>query len=1087
MSAFAKIKAGRVNSLDFTQYVGEEGHLFYNVVTGELRISDGHTVGGNPIVITATTVNTTSIIPELDDVYGLGDADYRWNHVHIGSGGLYLDGDAGTNGCILRVDTDHTLTFDNGTGNLAVGGIIFPDNSRQTRAFMPNAMPHDLLPAVSNIYDLGSATQRWANIWVGPNSLHLLDQTRLTDVAITVDDGTLFLNGAQNLVVGNLTILDTTLTSSNPTLDISIGDTGDTGIFRIKRKTAVTNNTFSDTESAFIINANGQEPVTLFPDTLLTTVGRPNKNSRIVQRAYGADPTNSAINAYPVWASYVARGNVAVPEPTQSGDILMRLSANGRGTTGWGAGGARVEVVALETFTNVAKGTQINFWTTPIGSSTTVNTASVKSSGFTGNAFTFTTDGTTQSTAAIPMTYRGNLQANKVATLAIDGRLDTSQIPTSLTGALVFQGGWDAANNYPVLSDSTGTTGWQYIVTIGGTANLGVRSETYVSGDAVTYGGGVWNRTTGSSPFTSLTGGGHITVDNPTGAMTLGSDATPNYTSGTIVSRDSNGNFAANLITATLAGSASSAATAGTVTNPVQTTITRVGTLGNLIVSGNITSTYISGQLTTGAQPGIISLGNLSNLTVTGLITAKDSVSVAASLTATTVYGNIIANGTGRFGSAYAGYNYPGAVVQIFDNKAGYSQLINMNYSSDISASTDFVAQNNLGADALHYVDLGINSSNYDGTSIGWTISGANDSYLYANAGSLTIGTDTAGKIIKFHTSGVAASNIRANITDAGMNVMGNVTANYYLGSGIYLTGIAKSSDIAGANAAISSLTGSIAGANAAISTINGNVAGANAAISSLTGSIAGANAVISSHTNSISNLNGNVAGANAAIGVLTGSIAGANAAISTINSNVAGANAAIGVLTGSIAGANAAISVLTGSIAGANAVISSHTTSISNLNGNVAGANAAIGVLQSQVYANANVAAYLASFTGSIQASNITATGSISDVNGNVRNLPIVNKITGYTLQTSDAGNLVSISSGNVTVPSSVFISPYGQAVSIFNNNSVATNIIQATSVTLRLAGTATTGNRTLARYGIASIVCVAANTFVISGAGLT
>jgi len=180
------------------------------------------------------------------------------------------------------------------------------------------------------------------------------------------------------------------------------------------------------------------------------------------------------------------------------------------------------------------------------------------------------------------------------------------------------------------------------------------------------------------------------------------------------------------------------------VTNPVQTTITRVGTLGNLIVSGNITSTYISGQITTGAQPGIISLGNLSNLTVTGLITTKDSVSVAASLTATTVYGNIIANGTGRFGSAYAGYNYPGAVVQIFDNKAGYSQLINMNYSSDIIASTDFVAQNNLGADALHYVDLGINSSNYDGTSIGWTISGANDSYLYANAGSLTIGTDTA-------------------------------------------------------------------------------------------------------------------------------------------------------------------------------------------------------------------------------------------------------------------------------------------------------------------------------------------------------
>jgi hypothetical protein len=36
-------------------------------------------------------------------------------------------------------------------------------------------------------------------------------------------------------------------------------------------------------------------------------------------------------------------------------------------------------------------------------------------------------------------------------------------------------------------------------------------------------------------------------------------------------------------------------------------------------------------------------------------------------------------------------------------------------------------------------------------------------------------------------------------------------------------------------------------------------------------------------------------------------------------------------------------------------------------------------------------------------------------------------------------------------------------------------------------LAGTATTGNRTLAQRGVCTILCVAANTFVILGAGLT
>jgi hypothetical protein len=36
-------------------------------------------------------------------------------------------------------------------------------------------------------------------------------------------------------------------------------------------------------------------------------------------------------------------------------------------------------------------------------------------------------------------------------------------------------------------------------------------------------------------------------------------------------------------------------------------------------------------------------------------------------------------------------------------------------------------------------------------------------------------------------------------------------------------------------------------------------------------------------------------------------------------------------------------------------------------------------------------------------------------------------------------------------------------------------------------LAGTATTGNRTLAQRGVATLLCVASNTFVITGAGIT
>lgn len=137
-------------------------------------------------------------------------------------------------------------------------------------------------------------------------------------------------------------------------------------------------------------------------------------------------------------------------------------------------------------------------------------------------------------------------------------------------------------------------------------------------------------------------------------------------------------------------------------------------------------------------------------------------------------------------------------------------------------------------------------------------------------------------------------------------------------------------------------------------------------------------------------------------------------------------------------------------------------------------------------------------SSTGNLSAGNIstgqlTATGAItsgdgiSDSLGQLRSIPQNGKSTNYTLQATDNGQMINITSGNVTIPGGVFNSPYGQTVSIFNNQNFSNTIVQGTNVTLRLAGTASTGNRTLARYGIATVVCVAANTFVISGAGIT
>ena len=99
--------------------------------------------------------------------------------------------------------------------------------------------------------------------------------------------------------------------------------------------------------------------------------------------------------------------------------------------------------------------------------------------------------------------------------------------------------------------------------------------------------------------------------------------------------------------------------------------------------------------------------------------------------------------------------------------------------------------------------------------------------------------------------------------------------------------------------------------------------------------------------------------------------------------------------------------------------------------------------------------------------------------------NIPQNSQTSAYTLAASDDGKHVNTTTGGVTVPSGVFSA--GDVVSIFNDSTSDQTITQGSSVTLRLAGTATTGNRTLAQYGLCTVLCVGSNEFVISGAGLS
>jgi hypothetical protein len=120
-----------------------------------------------------------------------------------------------------------------------------------------------------------------------------------------------------------------------------------------------------------------------------------------------------------------------------------------------------------------------------------------------------------------------------------------------------------------------------------------------------------------------------------------------------------------------------------------------------------------------------------------------------------------------------------------------------------------------------------------------------------------------------------------------------------------------------------------------------------------------------------------------------------------------------------------------------------------------------------------------------------ITSTGGItsSDLADAVgyKGLPQNSQTASYTLALTDMGKHISITTGGVVIPANGSVAfPIGSAISIFNNSG-SNQTISITTDTLRLAGTATTGSRTLAQYGVATCLKVTATVWVISGAGVT
>ena len=121
-----------------------------------------------------------------------------------------------------------------------------------------------------------------------------------------------------------------------------------------------------------------------------------------------------------------------------------------------------------------------------------------------------------------------------------------------------------------------------------------------------------------------------------------------------------------------------------------------------------------------------------------------------------------------------------------------------------------------------------------------------------------------------------------------------------------------------------------------------------------------------------------------------------------------------------------------------------------------------------------------------------ITASGTITDSIGNVRRYPQNSQSTllsAYTLAASDAGKHVYITdtTNGVIVPSNVFT--IGDSILIVNSTSGTMSVDNAGgggAATIRLAGSTSTAPHSMPAYGLAQLLCVASNTFILSGTGI-
>ena len=278
----------------------------------------------------------------------------------------------------------------------------------------------NIIPSTTNTYTLGSATNRWGSVWIAGQgaALHVLDTVTGNDISITVASNVLQFNNSSAIALSNNLIIYANGVISANNIQVT-GSLEASNVFTINVPSQVMtmngtvimqNSNFASNVSAVRIDAsnNGVAAVTTSSGTMLQLSGKDGGYAtRMIIDNYNFGNTS----AYPLIAGRTARGNSSNPTPVLAGDILIRWGGNGYSNTFGLTGGASIDYLAAENYTDSTKGSTITFNTTQNGTNNRTTTATLNTS-----LFAVSSNTTTANTIIANTIVFGSATANSMVT-----------------------------------------------------------------------------------------------------------------------------------------------------------------------------------------------------------------------------------------------------------------------------------------------------------------------------------------------------------------------------------------------------------------------------------------------------------------------------------------------------------------------------------------------------------------------------------------------------------------------------------------------------------------------------------------------